>query len=137
MSAPPVTGHALAPWRHVVAQPQMDTWAAVLHDPNPIHLDADAVARVGRGTRTINQGPANIAYLFNLLGANFPKARVLSLDSRMTALVHCGDEVVASGEVTSVLSTADGVEVRCALALHVAGETAPAVLGTARVLLPV
>lgn len=115
----------------------MNAWAAALNDPNPLHLDADGVVRTGRGTRTVNQGPANIACLFNLLGANFPKARVLSLDSRMTALVHCGDEVVASGEVTSVLSTADGVEVRCALALHVAGETAPAVLGTARVLLPV
>lgn len=136
MSARPVTGQPLAPWRHVVAQPQLDTWAAVLHDPNPIHLDVEAVARVGRGTRTINQGPANIAYLCNLLGANFPEARVLSLDSRMTALVHCGDEVLASGSVTSVLSTADGLEVRCALALHVMGEAAPAVVATARVLLP-
>lgn len=114
----------------------MTAWAAALHDPNPLHLDAGAVARMGRGTRTVHQGPANIACLFNLLGANFPGARVLALDSRLRAPVHCGDEVVATGAVTAVVAVADGVEVQCALALQVAGEAAPAVVATARVLLP-
>lgn len=114
----------------------MNAWAAALNDPNPLHLDADGVVRTGRGTRTVNQGPANIACLFNLLGANFPGARVLGLDSRLTAPVHCGDAVVATGTVTAVVAVADGLEVHCALALQVTGEAAPAVVATGRVLLP-
>ena len=51
----------------VVSAEKMKLMAALLHDPNPIHLDAEAVRGLGMGDRVVNQGPANQAYLVNML----------------------------------------------------------------------
>ena len=47
----------------------MKTVAALLHDPNPIHFDLDAVQALGMGDRQVNQGPTNMAYVVNALTA--------------------------------------------------------------------
>ena len=49
----------LPPLSHTVRQDAMDVFADILDDPNPIHLDPEAVGRRGLGDRTINQGPAS------------------------------------------------------------------------------
>ena len=50
-----------------VSAEKMKLMAALLHDPNPIHLDPEAVRGLGMGDRVVNQGPANQAYLVNML----------------------------------------------------------------------
>src|SRR3546814_12612112 len=53
----------------------MKEWAVFLHDPNPIHLDVEVVKAKGLGDKVINQGPANVAYVMNMLAAAFPGSR--------------------------------------------------------------
>jgi 3-hydroxybutyryl-CoA dehydratase len=80
----------------------MQDWAVFLADPNPIHLDAEAVKAKGLGDRVINQGPINVAYMMNMLLAAFPGASIEAMESRFLDNVYGGDKVVASGRITAV-----------------------------------
>ena len=40
-------GLNLKDWEFLVPQESMDIWAVILDDPNPIHLDVNAVKQVG------------------------------------------------------------------------------------------
>jgi 3-hydroxybutyryl-CoA dehydratase len=73
----------------------------ILDDPNPIHFDPAAASAAGLGDRPINQGPANIAYVLDMLRANLPEATVGDLDVRLLGNVAAGDRVVAGGRVES------------------------------------
>jgi acyl dehydratase len=84
-----------------VSAAKMADLAAVLDDPNPIHLDRDLVKRLGMGDREINQGPANCSYIVNLLRAEFPGATIAKLQFRLLGNVFAGDRAVAGGEVVS------------------------------------
>ena len=95
----------------------MKDWAVFLADPNPIHLDVEVVKAKGLGDRVINQGPANVAYMMNMLIAAFPGGRIEAMDSRFLDNVYAGDKVVASGRITAV----DGDRIDCELSLDVAG----------------
>lgn len=110
-------GDELEPFRIASVDPEaMKVWAAALHDPNPIHLDRAMVAAKGLGDRVINQGPANLAYIINMLRAAFPGADIRSLDVRYIDNVFEGDDVTAAGTVTSV----DGSAVTCEVWLKAA-----------------
>ena len=95
----------------------MKDWAVFLADPNPIHLDVEVVKAKGLGDRVINQGPANVAYMMNMLIAAFPGGRIEAMDSRFHDNVYAGDKVVASGRITAV----EGDRIDCELSLDVAG----------------
>ncbi len=111
-------GEALPPFViESVSPATMRDWADFLADPNPIHLDVEAVKARGLGDRVINQGPANVAYLVNMLLAAFPGGRIESIDARFLDNVYGGDTVVASGRVTAV----DGDRVACDISLDVEG----------------
>jgi 3-hydroxybutyryl-CoA dehydratase len=97
----------------------MRALAPILDDPNPIHLDGAAAARVGLGDRPINQGPANIGYVTTMLRRAFPDAQLRRLQCRLTGLVRAGDAVTAGGEL---LETLDGVA-HCAVWLQLADGT--------------
>jgi acyl dehydratase len=117
-----------------ISAEKMRQLAAVLRDPNPIHLDPAAVARLGLGDRVINQGPANLAYIINMLRAAFPKSTVLQLDARFLANVFAGDAVEAGGRVTAVTQEPEGTRVSCETWLNVDGR-GPAVTANAVLLL--
>src|SRR3546814_13322344 len=74
----------------------MKEWAVFLHDPNPIHLDVEVVKAKGLGDKVINQGPANVAYVMNMLAAAFPGSRIAKMDSRFVVNVYTGDCTVKS-----------------------------------------
>jgi 3-hydroxybutyryl-CoA dehydratase len=95
-------GDALAPLRHRVEPAAMAQLAEILRDPNPIHLDPAAAAAAGLGDRVVNQGPANLAYIINMLTAALPDHRLATLDSRYLANVFGGEIVEAGGSVTAV-----------------------------------
>jgi acyl dehydratase len=97
-------GTELAPFLvESVSAEKMKLMAALLRDPNPIHLDEEAVRRLGMGDRVVNQGPANQAYLVNMLTrfAGDPTA-VRRITVRFLGNVFAGDRVECRGRVTEV-----------------------------------
>ncbi|MDE2463352.1 MAG: hypothetical protein KGO02_06535 [Alphaproteobacteria bacterium] len=84
-----------------VSSEAMKEWAVFLHDPNPIHLDPEVVKSKGLGDKVINQGPANVAYMMNMLMAAFPGATISKMQSRFLDNVYAGDHLIAGGKVTA------------------------------------
>lgn len=124
-------GDLLPAWRiESVSPDNMRRLAEVLRDPNPIHLDPAAVARLGLGDRVINQGPANLAYIVNMLHSAFPGARLLQLDARFLANVFGGDAAEAGGRVTAIADADNGTCIYCDTWLNVDGR-GPAVTANA------
>ena len=102
---------------------RMKTMAALLADPNPIHWDTRAVARLGMGERPVNQGPLNMGYLQTML-ARWAGGRDRLLDFRVRFLgnVFDGDRVRAAGTVTAVRDDGRGGRVAdCEVRLDVVG----------------
>lgn len=94
-------GDALALWRFgPIDADAMRALADVLNDPNPIHLDPDAVRAAGLGDRVINQGPANLAYVLNMLESN--GLEIKTLEASFTGNVRAADIVEAQGDVSNV-----------------------------------
>jgi acyl dehydratase len=116
-------GAALGPYRFEhITQEEMTMLAGVLADPNPIHLDPAVVARLGLGSRTINQGPANMGYVMNMLLAAAPGARVSSLRLRFLDNMFQGDTAIAGGTVDRVDTDDSGTTVACSVWLDAAPE---------------
>jgi acyl dehydratase len=113
-----------------VAACAMREWAVFLRDPNPIHLDVAVVKAKGLGDRVINQGPANVAYVMNMLLAAMPGGRIEKMESRFVDNVYAGDRLEAGG---TVVALADG-RVGCDVWLRADGGR-PVISGTATVLL--
>jgi acyl dehydratase len=113
-------GDPLPEWTVETVDPgRMRVMAALLDDPNPIHLDPAAVRALGLGDRVVNQGPIGVGYVQNMLltwvgGAG----RVRALSLRFLARVLAHDRVVAGGEVAGIGT--DG-SVGCAVWLDVVG----------------
>jgi acyl dehydratase len=127
-------GDELAPFVVAsVSAEKMKLMAALLRDPNPIHLDPDAVSSLGMGDRVVNQGPANQAYLVNMLVAfaGDPGA-IRRVSVRFLGNVFAGDRVECRGRVSEVDRDAGLVTVELE---EVVGGT-PVMTGTAVVALP-
>jgi 3-hydroxybutyryl-CoA dehydratase len=93
-------GQELGPWRFDgIEAESLRELAVVLDDPNPIHLDASVVAALGLGDRPVNQGPANVGYVMNMLHDAVPNGTLERLEVRFLANVFAGDAVVAAGGV--------------------------------------
>ncbi|TDV56235.1 MaoC family dehydratase [Actinophytocola oryzae] len=94
--------------------------ALLLDDPNPLHYDP-AAARSAGYTGLLNQGPANLAMLANLLLAAFPGGRVRRLSARFGGAVVAGAPLRATGRITAV-DDQDGARlVTCEVRLESAG----------------
>ena len=87
-------GLNLKDWEFLVPQESMDIWAVILDDPNPIHLDANAVKQVGLGNKTINQGPANIAYILNMIELE------RAVTPGQSAVIYHNNECIGGGIVS-------------------------------------
>lgn len=118
-----------------VTRQSMQEWAVFLHDPNPIHLDAEVVKAKGLGEKEINQGPTNVAYIINMLHQNFPGGEIDTLDSRFLDNVYADDHAEAFGAVTGILENNSGLEVTCSIGLRVASR-GDVISGTAVIRLP-
>jgi acyl dehydratase len=88
-----------------VSAEAMKQWAVFLTDPNPIHLDANVVKAKGLGDKVINQGPANVAYVLNMLLRAAPGATIAALDARFLDNAYAGDRLIAGGSVTARTET--------------------------------
>jgi len=74
----------------------------VMRDVNPVHDDPELVERLGlRGP--VNQGPANLAYMLNMLiDWTGDVTAIERLEFRFLDVVTTGDVVTAGGEVREV-----------------------------------
>ena len=96
-------GDSLENWNFTVIQENMDLWAEILDDPNPIHLDVNSVKLLGLGEKTINQGHANIAYIINAIHYNFPESEIIKLNNKMTDSIVEGDKITVSGHIENIV----------------------------------
>ncbi len=125
----PQTGDALPTFViESVSAAAMQEWAVFLADPNPIHLDPAVVKAKGLGDRVINQGPANVAYVMNMLMQAFPNGTIAAMESRFVDNVYAEDRLTAGGSETSVK---DGIA-GCDVWLRAEGRGA-VITGTARI----
>lgn len=118
---------SLVPLQHKVEPSAIAELAGILRDPNPIHLNPEAAATAGLGSRVINQGPANLAYIINMLGASLPGYRLVAISSRYLGNVRGGDVVTAGGLITGQ----SGREIECEVWLRLEDGSA-VVTATAR-----
>ena len=76
----------------------------------------------------INQGPANVAYVMNMLIQAFPGGTIAAMESRFVDNVYAEDRLTAGGSVTSI---EDGFA-SCDVWLRAEGRGA-VITGTARI----
>lgn len=114
-------GDALPAPSETVRPEMMFVWAAVLRDPNPIHTDVGAVRARGLGDQVINQGPANVSYIMNMLLAAFPEGRLADIKVRFLDNVFGNETVTPAGIVTGIEDSAEGRRISFNITLH-AGE---------------
>ena len=136
MSGKPVEpGFVIPPLAVGAVDPQrMKTMSAIMRDPYPIHWDRDAVAAMGLGHRTINQGALNLGYIANMLMDWAGEDSIRKLTATFHARVLDGDTAVARGVVTSLEATESGSSAHCDVWLERDAEVV--VSGTAIVNLP-
>ena len=113
-----------------VSADAMRDWALFLRDPNPIHLDPDFVRAKGLGDRVINQGPANLAYIINMLLGAFPGGHITAVESRFIDNAYAGDCLTAGGRVVET----DAARAVCEVWLTADGGR-PIIQGTATIAL--
>jgi acyl dehydratase len=137
MTAPVIAiGVDLPKYAIAAVEPQsMRLWAGFLRDPNPIHLDPEAVRAKGLGDRVINQGPANLAYIITMLQRAFPLSDLDSLEVRYVGSVFGGDAVEAGGRIGEVVQGPNGPRVTCEVWLQ-ANARDTVISGTAVLSLP-
>jgi len=94
-------GDAIPEWvMPSVSAERMQTMAAILRDPNPVHWDRNTVAQLGLGERTINQGPLGVGYMVNMLHAWAGENCIRRLFIRFpNPLILDGDLIVSKGLV--------------------------------------
>ncbi len=85
-----------------VSPARMRTVAAILRDPNPVHWDRVATARLGLGDRVVNQSPINLSYIQNMLMEWAGPACIKRLRVQFPGVVFEGDRMTAGGVVKSV-----------------------------------
>lgn len=100
---------------------KMKALAVLLADPNPIHLDPAAVKALGMGDRVINQGPANLAFIIDMLDHAVPGATLRQLSARFLANVFAADRVIAAGSVDSAERVDGELLLTCSVWLDIDG----------------
>lgn len=132
----PEIGAELAPYRIESVDPDtMKAWAPILRDPNPIHLDRDAVRAAGLGDRRINQGPINLAYIVTMLHRAFPGAFIEDIRNRFTDNAYEGESLEARATVTGVDDAGGRTRITLDFTLN-SDERAAVISGSAALLLP-
>ena len=129
-------GDRLENWSFTVTQENMNLWAEILDDPNPIHLDVNSVKSLGLGEKTINQGHANIAYIINAINYNFPDSEIIKLNNNMTDSILEGDKITVSGQIDNIIEESNKLIINCQLQLNV-GQEKVSVVSEADILIKV
>jgi 3-hydroxybutyryl-CoA dehydratase len=98
---------AWAELRRVVTSADVASYAALLGDDNPLHLDA-AFAATTHFKRPIAHGMFSTGLIPTIFGATIPASVYVSQTFRFLRPVYVGDAIVARIEVTGVTNKAVG-----------------------------
>lgn len=109
----PAAGDELPPFTmQDVSLEQIVELMELMHDTNPVHVDAELAGRLGlRGP--VAQGPASLAYVVNMLLGWRGDGFLERLEFRFEDTVTLGDSATARGVVHEV----DGERVKCKFSL--------------------
>ena len=120
----PTIGEKIPQWvMERVTPERMCTMAAILRDPNPLHWDRKAVAGLGFGKRTINQGPLGLSYMINMLHAWAGENSIRHILMRFPSpILFDEDRIVAHGVVSAVRAEGGSTLVDCDIWLERDGE---------------
>lgn len=131
---PDAIGRRLGPssW-HPITQDDIDVYADLTGDDNPIHVDAEAAAaspyggRIAHGMLTLSMVVRPLREIYRVTGAGmgivYGYNRI-----RFPQAVRAGARIRVSGEVTDVTEVAGGYQVTLSLTFEVEGATKPAVV---------
>ncbi len=88
---------------HTVTEQDVDDFARICGDYNPIHMDEDYAAQTPFGGR-IAHGALTASYISAILGNDLPGpgAIFMTLELKFRAPVRIGDTVVARAEVSDI-----------------------------------
>ena len=97
-----------------VTQDQINRYAKVSGDHNPVHLDAEFASHSTFG-RIVVHGMLVLAFISEMLTKEFGRDWLDSgrLKVRFRAPVYPGDQVVTFGEVKGITNSEDGNKVNC------------------------
>lgn len=129
----PWVGQELAPFViDPVETGPMKVMAAILEDPNPIHIDPAVTRALGLGGRLVNQGTTNVTWLLEAVQrfAGGPD-RIRAFQIRFIGNVFAGERFEVTGSVTAV----DPVRAEAELELRATSSGRPVLNGTARIAL--
>lgn len=130
---PGVLGRDLGPsaWQQIT-QADIDVYADLTGDDNPIHVDAAAAAaspyggRIAHGMLTLSMVVRPLREIYRVTGAGmgivYGYNRI-----RFPQPVPTGGRIRVSGKVVDVTAIADGYQVTLALTFEVEGATKPAI----------
>jgi acyl dehydratase len=83
----------------------MRAWSEAANDANPIHIDPAAAEALGFGPRCVNPGPANLAYVLNMVMAARPDCDLIEVEAIFLGNVFAGDTVEATGSFRQTQSS--------------------------------
>ncbi|WP_084397785.1 MaoC family dehydratase [Henriciella aquimarina] len=119
--------------RHTITEEDINLFAKVSGDYNPIHMDEEYAKKTPFGQR-IAHGALTASYISGILGNNLPGPGAIftHLEMRFRRPVFIGDEVIARAEVTEMYERGNRVtlKITCSVADKVV------VGGEAKVMVP-
>lgn len=92
---------------------RMQTTAAILRDPTPLHWDREYTRERGFEGRLLNQTPLNMGYVLNMLMAWAGPTSIRRIRARFPNVVLDGSPVVTGGTVVSVERVGEATVAEC------------------------
>nr|MCW2728153.1 hypothetical protein [Aeromicrobium sp.] len=122
-------GHEIPVRTVTVDREGMKPMAIILRDPNPIHWDQDVLRALGLDERPVNQGPTNVAYLWDALTEWTGSVEAIKKVAVRFVSNALADEVLTAGGTVESVDSQTG-EARCTVWLNHA-DGSPVLRGTA------
>ena len=107
-------GMNLPELKKLVTQQQINLYAEVSRDFNPIHIDSEFAKQTPLGG-TIAHGMLILSYISELMTANFGKSWLTSgkLSARFKTPAYPGDTLTVNGKITKVQNEDTSLSINC------------------------
>ncbi|MEM6625505.1 MAG: MaoC family dehydratase [Pseudomonadota bacterium] len=118
---------------HTVTEEDVEGFAKISGDYNPLHMDEDYAKATIFGTR-VAHGALSASYISAILGNDLPGPGAIftDLNMRFKRPVKIGDTVIARAEVTEMQPRGN----RVTLAVRCSVNGKPCIVGEAKVMVP-
>jgi 3-hydroxybutyryl-CoA dehydratase len=108
-----------ASWSRTVTEADLQAFADISGDDNPVHLDAEYAANTPFKQR-IAHGMLSASYISTVFGTKLPGAGAIYISQTLNfkAPVYIGDEVMATVRVTDLIETKNRAIFNCACTVN-------------------